>query len=278
MSKPYIQCSFSVSSSQDDADILIAELGAVGFESFEETQNGIYAYITKDDWNQSLLKEVTSLQKEGLSLSSVNEIAPENWNETWESNFQAIVVDDICTVRAPFHQPASTKIDIVIEPKMSFGTGHHQTTHLICQLMLSMDFQEKTVLDMGSGTGVLAILAERLGAGHIVAIEIEEWSAENILENVALYASQHITAIHGGAADIPSQGFDIILANINKNVLLDQLPQYSAASAPGAVLLLSGFFVTDAPDLVAAAAAVGFQWVRTETRDNWAVVLFNKTA
>jgi ribosomal protein L11 methyltransferase len=139
-----------------------------------------------------------------------------------------------------------------------------------------MDWEGKTVLDMGSGTGVLAILAERLGAQQIVAIEIEEWSAENILENVALNKSLRISAIHGGAEAIPAVQFDVILANINKNVLLEQLPNYSHAIASGGLLLLSGFFVTDAPDLVAAAAQVGFEWVRTDARENWAVVLLKK--
>jgi len=263
-------------------DIFVAYLAEIGYESFVEETPFLKAYIPEQMYDgQQLQVLLNELQAKGAQISrfDLQFLAQQNWNATWEAQFEPVLISDQLRIVAPFHDlPSFTGLEIKILPKMSFGTGHHQTTHLICQLMLSMDFQEKTVLDMGSGTGVLAILAERLGAAHIVAIEIEEWSAENILENVALNGSQHITAIHGGAADIPSQGFDIILANINKNVLLDQLPQYSAASAPGAVLLLSGFFVTDAPDLVAAAAAVGFQWVRTETRDNWAVVLFNKTA
>jgi len=250
MSKPYIQCSFSVSSSQDDADILIAELGAVGFESFEETQNGIYAYITKDDWNQSLLKEVTSLQKEGLSLSSINEIAPENWNETWESNFQAIVVDDICTVRAPFHQPASTKIDIVIEPKMSFGTGHHETTHMMIQFVLKENFSQKTVLDMGSGTGVLAILAEIQGASQLEAIDIDAWCFENATENIQRNHCKNITPLLGDAALLINKKYDIILANINRNILLQDIPTYSNALHASGVLILSGFYKEDLPLII----------------------------
>lgn len=263
-------------------DIFVAYLAEIGYESFVEETPYLKAYIPEQMYDgQQLQVLLNELQAKGAQISrfDLQFLAQQNWNATWEAQFEPVLISDQLRIVAPFHDlPSFTGLEIKILPKMSFGTGHHQTTHLICQLMLAMDFQEKTVLDMGSGTGVLAILAERLGAAHIVAIEIEEWSAENILENVALNGSQRITAIHGGAPDIPSQGFDIILANINKNVLLDQLPQYSAASAPGAVLLLSGFFVTDAPDLVAAAAAVGFQWVRTETRDNWAVVLFNKTA
>ena len=250
MSKPYIQCSFSVSSSQDDADILIAELGAVGFESFEETQNGIYAYITKDDWNQSLLKEVTSLQKEGLSLSSINEIAPENWNETWESNFQAIVVDDVCTVRAPFHQPASTKIDIVIEPKMSFGTGHHETTHMMIQFVLKENFSQKTVLDMGSGTGVLAILAEIQGASQLEAIDIDAWCFENATENIQRNRCKNITPLLGDAALIINKKYDVILANINRNILLQDIPTYSNALHASGVLILSGFYKEDLPLII----------------------------
>lgn len=263
-------------------DIFVAYLAEIGYESFVEETPFLKAYIPEQMYDgQQLQVLLNELQVKGAQISrfDLQFLAQQNWNATWEAQFEPVLISDQLRIVAPFHDlPTFNGLEIKILPKMSFGTGHHQTTHLICQLMLAMDFQEKTVLDMGSGTGVLAILAERLGAAHIVAIEIEEWSAENILENAALNGSQRITAIHGGAPDIPSQGFDIILANINKNVLLDQLPQYSAASAPCAVLLLSGFFVTDAPDLVAAAAAVGFQWVRTETRDNWAVVLFNKTA
>jgi ribosomal protein L11 methyltransferase len=159
---------------------------------------------------------------------------------------------------------------------MSFGTGHHQTTHLICANMLALELHGKKVLDMGAGTGVLAILAERLGAAHIDAVEIEAWSAENILENIALNGSRNITAIHGGAPEIPATNYDVILANINKNVLLDQLPVYGRVIAHNGLLMLSGFFVTDAPDLIAAAAKVGFEWVRTDARENWAVVLLNK--
>jgi ribosomal protein L11 methyltransferase len=186
-------------------------------------------------------------------------------------------VQDQLRIVAPFHDLAPFPgMEIVILPKMSFGTGHHQTTHLICQTMFELDFKGKTVLDMGAGTGVLAILAEKLGAQEIVAIEIEAWSAENILENVALNGSTKITAIHGGAEAIGAQPFDIILANINKNVLLSQLALYAGALVPDGLLLLSGFFTTDAPDLIAAATALGLKHQQTLDRENWAVLQFIK--
>jgi ribosomal protein L11 methyltransferase len=201
----------------------------------------------------------------------------QNWNATWEAQFEPVFIGEELRIVAPFHElPSFAGIEIVILPKMSFGTGHHQTTHLICQHMLSMDFKGKSVLDMGAGTGVLAILAEKLGAEQICALEIEVWSAENILENIALNKSERISAIHGGAESIPQQSFEVILANINKNVLLEQLPNYSQVLSANGLLLLSGFFVTDAPDLVAASAKHGFEWVKTAELENWAVVLLKK--
>jgi ribosomal protein L11 methyltransferase len=193
------------------------------------------------------------------------------------SQFEPVFVQDQLRIVAPFHDLAPFPgMEIVILPKMSFGTGHHQTTHLICQTMFALDFKAKRVLDMGAGTGVLAILAEKLGAQEIVAIEIEAWSAENILENVALNGSTKITAIHGGAEAIGAQPFDIILANINKNVLLSQLALYAGALVPDGLLLLSGFFTTDAPDLIAAATALGLKHQQTLDRENWAVLQFIK--
>jgi ribosomal protein L11 methyltransferase len=263
-----------VSSSQDDTDILIAELGAVGFESFEETQNGVQAYIAKDDWDQGLLKEITSLQKDSLSLTSVDEIAPENWNETWESNFQAIVVDDVCTVRAPFHQPASTKMDIVIEPKMSFGTGHHETTHMMIQFVLKEDFSLKTVLDMGSGTGVLAILAEKQGAIQLEAIDIDAWCFENATENIERNRCKNITPLLGDASLLTNKKYDVILANINRNILLQDIPTYtSALQAPG-ILILSGFYEEDLPLIVQKCTENGLTFDSHLQKEKWIAAKF----
>ena len=261
-------------------DIFVAYLAELDYESFVEEAPQLKAYIPESSYDGAALQTLLGqLQASGAEIESYDLalLPQQNWNATWEAQFEPVFIGENLRSVAPFHALAPFDgIELTILPKMSFGTGHHQTTHLICQNMLSMDWEGKTVLDMGAGTGVLAILAERLGAQHIVAIEIEEWSAENILENVALNNSQRISAIHGGAEAIPTVQFDVILANINKNVLLEQLPNYSHAIASSGLLLLSGFFVTDTPDLVAAAAQVGFEWVRTDARENWAVVLLKK--
>lgn len=276
----YYELQITIDSFDEWHDILVAYLAELDYESFVEETPILKAYIQEAQYDghklQTLLKE---LHDKGAAITTF-ELAllpQQNWNATWEAQFEPVIINDNLRIVAPFHTLAPTDgIEIKILPKMSFGTGHHQTTHLICENMLALELQGKKVLDMGAGTGVLAILAERLGAAHIDAVEIEEWSAENILENIALNGSTKITAIHGGAPEIPGAGYEVLLANINKNVLLEQLPVYGRVIANNGLLMLSGFFVTDAPDLIAAAAQVGFAWVRTDARENWAVVLLKK--
>jgi ribosomal protein L11 methyltransferase len=276
----YYELQITIGAFEEWNDIFVAYLAELDYESFVEETPVLKAYIQEALYDGNKLQALlTELQTKGAQISSfeLSLLPQQNWNATWEAQFEPVIINEHLRIVAPFHDlPPAEGIEIKILPKMSFGTGHHQTTHLICQNMLSLDMQDKKVLDMGAGTGVLAILAERLGAAHISAVEIEEWSAENILENVALNGSTKIQAIHGGAPEIPAMAYDIILANINKNVLLEQLPVYSQVVVSGGLLMLSGFFVTDAPDLIAAAAQVGFEWVRTDARENWAVVLLKK--
>lgn len=276
----YYELQINIGAFEEWNDIFVAYLAELDYESFVEEAPFLKAYIQEALYDGKQFQALmTELQRKGAQLSSfdLSLLPQQNWNATWEAQFEPVFIGENLRIVAPFHDlPPSEGIEIKILPKMSFGTGHHQTTHLICQNMLSLDWQDKKVLDMGAGTGVLAILAERLGAAHISAVEIEAWSAENILENVALNGSTKIQAIHGGAPEIPAMTYDVILANINKNVLLEQLPVYSQFILNSGLLMLSGFFVTDAPDLIAAAAQVGFEWVRTDARENWAVVLLKK--
>ena len=277
----YYELQIKIGAFDEWHDIFVAYLAELDYESFVEETPILKAYIQEAQYDgQKLQALVNELHEKGAPITTF-ELAllpQQNWNATWESQFEPVIINDNLRIVAPFHTLAPTDgIEIKILPKMSFGTGHHQTTHLICDNMLALELQGKKVLDMGAGTGVLAILAERLGAAHIDAVEIEEWSAENILENIALNGSTNITAIHGGAPEIPATGYEVILANINKNVLLEQLPVYGRVIAHNGLLMLSGFFVTDAPDLIDAAAKVGFEWVRTDARENWAVVLLKKT-
>ena len=181
----YIAYYFKVKPIQPATEILIAELGFAGFESFVETETGVTAYIQKKDWFESILEDIQILNSSEFEFEfTFEEVAQTNWNEEWEKNFNPIIVENLCTVRAPFHKKFDTAYDIVIEPKMSFGTGHHETTHMMIQHILQNDFSNKSVLDMGCGTGVLAILAEMKGAKSIDAIDIDNWCYINSLENV----------------------------------------------------------------------------------------------
>ncbi|MEN9699772.1 MAG: hypothetical protein RLZZ301_970 [Bacteroidota bacterium] len=261
-------------------DIIVAYLAELNFESFQEEAPVVCAYIPAPDFDavaiQQLMKQLNA-EAQVVASYDLQLMPQQNWNAEWESQFEPVVIDERLRIVAPFHQlPATTGLEIVIEPKMSFGTGHHQTTHLICKTMFDLSLTGKTILDMGSGTGVLAILAEQLGAASVVAIDIEEWSAENIVENAQRNQCSRIQAIFGGEETIPNTRFDCILANINKNVLLAQLPRYAAVAKTAADLLLSGFFVADVPELIVAAEAVGFTFKQQHALENWAVLHFLK--
>jgi len=203
-------------------------------------------------------------------------IVDQNWNAQWESSFEPIIVDEQCLIRAPFHAVEKTyPYTITIEPKMSFGTGHHATTHLIVSAMLPMDCSDKVVLDMGCGTGVLAILAEMRGSTRIDAIDIDEWAFENTLENVERNGCKHIRTIRGGAEAIPADArYDLILAKINRNILTRDMAHYVRHMNPGASILFSGFYESDQPEIRACAEALGLQFVESRARQEWTMMLF----
>lgn len=224
----YWEYAFTVKPIQPGSDILIAELGALGFESFVETGEGILAYINKEDWEEHLLDSLIILKNPEFQCSyQKREIAQQNWNAVWESSFEPILVGDQCVVRAPFHPRSKVVYDIVIAPKMSFGTGHHETTFMMLQHILEQDFKGKSVLDMGSGTGVLSILAEKMGAARIDAIDIDHWCYVNALENVELNQCKKIKVHKGDATLLLGRKYDTILANINRNILIKDIPIYA---------------------------------------------------
>lgn len=242
----YIEYAFTLKPVNPTAEILMAELGLAGFESFVETDSGLLAYIQKVYWQNSILENVYVMNSDEFEITyTIKEIPKENWNAKWEKSFSPIVVDDVCSVRAPFHEKPKTEYDIVIEPKMSFGTGHHETTFMMIQHMLQVDFKDKVVLDMGCGTGVLAILAEKLGAQKVTAIDIDNWCYINSLENVQKNNCNRIEALEGDASRLGSKQYDVILANINRNILLNDLPTYIKCLNEKGVLLLSGFYDND---------------------------------
>ena len=271
----YIGYEFKVSPLQPATEILIAELGYAGFESFVETDEGVTAYIQKDEWHDAILEDIQILDSDEFEISfTFNEIEQVNWNQEWEKNFNPIVVENLCSVRAPFHEKPTTKYDIVIEPKMSFGTGHHETTHMMIQHILKNDFEGKSVLDMGCGTGVLAILAEMKGANPVDAIDYDNWCYLNSLENVARNNCKHITVLEGDANLLVDRKYDVIIANINRNILLNDMEQYTKCLNPNGVLFLSGFYVDDISIIEAECNKFQLNLVESIEKNQWVELKF----
>ena len=278
MSNPiYIGYYFNVSPLQPATEILIAELGYAGFESFVETQDGVTAYIQKEECREDILDDIQILKSDEFEISfTFEDIAQTNWNEEWEKNFNPIVVDNLCTVRAPFHDKPETKYDLIIEPKMSFGTGHHETTHMMIQHILKNNFDGKSVLDMGCGTGVLAILTEKVGALEIDAIDIDNWCYLNSVENVERNNCKNITVLEGDARILEGNQYDTIIANINRNILLQDLGSYIACLNPNGQLFLSGFYDNDIPIIEEECAKNGMKLNETLENNHWVSLKFNK--
>jgi len=270
----YIGYEFKVAPLQPGSEILIAELGYAGFESFVENHEGVTAYIQKEEWRADILADIQILDSEEFEITyTFNEIEQTNWNEEWEKNFKPITVDDLVTVRAPFHDQPITKYDLIIEPKMSFGTGHHETTHMMIQHILKNDFKNKSVLDMGCGTGVLAILAEMKGAKPIDAIDYDNWCYLNSLENVERNNRKHIKVIEGDASVLKNK-YDIIIANINRNILMQDMGTYISCLNKGGMLFLSGFYKEDIPMIQAECEKHLLKFEEKLERNNWVSLKF----
>jgi ribosomal protein L11 methyltransferase len=276
----YLQLTCAITSDQPDlaCEILIRDLAELGFESFEELPEAIIAYIPQKDFNNSVSNSLpdTILNLGKVKYTSVI-IKAQNWNETWEKNFQPVVIADKCYVRATFHEKRyDLPYEIVIEPKMAFGTGHHETTSLMITQMLSIDFADKHVLDMGCGTGILSIMASMLNALDILAVDIDEWAYQSTIENCLFNHIHNVTSAQGDIEIVNHKHFDIVLANINRNILLDQLFHYSNILSPGGLLLLSGIYNSDLAVIQKAADMNGFENVRLLEKNNWISVLFTK--
>lgn len=259
------------------SEILVAMLGELQYESFTETEKGFNAYIQEAFFSEEALKEIDLSHIMQHSFTYATEVlAQKNWNAEWEKNFPMIEVDGCCCVRAPFHEkPDGVVYDIVIEPKMSFGTGHHETTFMMMQHILDMDVAEQTVLDMGCGTGVLAILTAMKAAHPITAIDIDEWSYENTIENIERNDCKDITVKLGDASLIPTEAtFDLVLANINRNILLNDMAVYVISMKPAAQILFSGFFESDIPMLTEKANSLGLSFIGKLTKNRWASLRF----
>lgn len=272
----YFQYSFLVTPPEPGSEILIATIADLGFESFESNENGFIAYIPENLNDTLTLKNL--IFDDFTYTFSIQKIEQVNWNKEWEKNFSPVIVSDSCCIRAPFHVlEKKYKFDIEIMPKMSFGTGHHDTTWLVCKNMLDFDFKNKTVFDMGCGTGVLSILAKKLGALNVVGNDIDEWSIENAIENCTNNGFSDIKIVEGSSQLLSQKNkYDFILANINKNVLKSYIPSFAPAIKQNGFLFISGFFKTDCEELIALASANSFTLFKQEIKHEWATLIFQK--
>jgi ribosomal protein L11 methyltransferase len=270
----YNKVTFELNPIEPFREIIVSDLADIGFESFVDIDGGLEAYVPQPDFSEEKLKEVISENSSlGTIQFKVEEMEDKNWNAVWESEYETVAVDKRCIVVAPFHDVNKDEYEhvITINPQMSFGTGHHATTYLMISYLLEANVKNKDVLDMGSGTGVLAILAKVLGANQVHAIDIEQWAYDNTIENAALNNTQLIVD-KGEATLIKGLKYDLILANINKNVLLADLGHFKEALKDGGVIYLSGFFDTDIAELEAKAKSLQLELLEKKVKDNWAAL------
>lgn len=276
----YIQVTFSFKAIEEyQQDLLIAELADIGFNTFEDAEEGFVAFVDFNTFDEDQLRNVLERFEGQFQYSYVvSEIEGKNWNEEWEKNFEPLIIDEQCYVRATFHKAKPQyKYEIIIDPKMAFGTGHHQTTTMMMQYILATDVKNKEILDMGCGTAILAILAAKKGASKLLAIDNDEVCYQSSIENAALNGIDNLVAICGGKEVIPAAEFDIILANINRNILLDQIPVYANVLKPGGKIFFSGFY--ESPDLEMiknACETFGISYVDHKKIGEWVAACFRK--
>lgn len=258
------------------SEILIAEISQAGFDSFLENEDGFEAYAESDRFDQNQVDSIKERYNQVKPLLfSWDRIEKKNWNEEWEKGYEPIIVDNRCMIRAEFHKiDKEYPYSITITPKMSFGTGHHQTTYLMIKAQMDMDHKNKMVMDAGCGTAILSIMASKLGAKSVEAFDIDEWSVINGKENIEVNNCQNINIRQGMISELTFEdNYDIILANINKNILLQELPQYVSYLNPDGFILLSGFYEKDIPDLMTKAHQYHLKHIQSDVRENWASLL-----
>lgn len=276
----YIKAIFTFENIEEyQQDLLIADLADLGFDTFEDSDKGFTAFVIKDNFEESALKAVLSeYEAEFLTNYALEDVADENWNAEWEKNFTPLIIDDVCYVRATFHSPQpSYPYEIVIDPKMAFGTGHHQTTTMVMQYILAADIKDKNILDMGCGTGILAILAAKLGAKNLLAIDYDDICYESTLENSALNQITNLKALCGSKEVIPDEQFDIIFANINRNILLDQIQRYAEVLKSEGKIFFSGFyFEPDLRMISEECAKYEIHYIDHKQNGDWVAAQFEK--
>ncbi len=272
----YAEVRFRVKPQKEGFEILIAQLSELPFDSFVEETAHLKAYIKIKDISEEQINSCQIFNNPDFDVEySIHDIEDINWNQTWEDNFKPVQISPECIIRAPFHEPVKVEYELIIEPKMSFGTGHHGTTHLMLEHLLKEDLKNKSVLDMGCGTGVLAVLSEKLGAKHILAIDVDNLCFINTLENQERNNCDKITVKEGSYEQIEGY-FDIILANINRNILLDQIPNYVEHANPDAIFLLSGFYEVDLELINDLCKEQGLKYVKHQLKNDWVCAKYVK--
>ncbi|MBC8510333.1 MAG: 50S ribosomal protein L11 methyltransferase [Cryomorphaceae bacterium] len=260
------------------ADILVARLNEIEFESYSEDETGVKAYVQTHLLDEIAVKEIINEVANLCKLSfTITKVKQENWNKKWENNFEPVHINDKCVIRAHFHAAfPDIEHEIIITPKMSFGTGHHETTSLVMNEMFGIDFTDKSVLDMGSGTGVLAILAAKLGATSLIGIDFDEWAYKNAVENAEINAISNISFMHGDADVIGDATFDIILANINRNIILQDIATYVKAMNTKSEIIFSGFLKEDIPLILEKSEQLGLELVVSKHKNKWQMLHLKK--
>lgn len=274
----FLELTFSVPDDDDLIEIFTANLVELGFDSFLTEENFFKAYVESSVFNATALEEMMQDNEfEKFKLISSEPLPDKNWNALWESAYEPVIINSQCRVRAPFHAPdPAFAFDLLIEPRMSFGTAHHETTSQMLAMMLRMDFKGKSVLDMGSGTAVLAILARKMGATNVVAIDNDSWAYSNALDNIRLNEVPDIEALLGDAATIGNRRFNVVIANINRNILLADMHHYVHALLPAGTLMMSGFYIEDLPAITEKAVSLGLNQLNHSTANRWVAVAFQK--
>lgn len=276
----YIEVTITFDQTEPWKEIFTTLLADIGFESFMDGESDeLLAYIQENQYDEQLLRDVLVNHSLEVNLSYKSaKIESQDWNSVWESNYSPVIIADCCYIRAPFHEPRpEIPFEIIIEPKMSFGTAHHETTSMMIEYLLESNVEKMSLLDMGAGTGILAILAAKKGASPIVAIDNDEWAYRNNIENNSKNGVENMTVILGDAHDIPAQSFDIIFANINRNILYNDIPSYAAVLKQGGTLFLSGFYAgQDLEMLKERCLASDIEYVDHKEKNSWAAARFKK--
>ena len=282
-SQEYIEVSMKISPfSEENAEILMAELDELPFESFTVEEPCLKGYIQKEEYSAQMLKLVLGgIEETGFTVEFTSTMIPPcNWNALWEEQFTPIVVDGKCTIKATFHKGLKkTRFNITIDPKMAFGTGHHQTTYMMCRALLENEasVKGKILMDMGCGTGILAILAAKMGAAHTYGIDIDAVAAVSAYDNARLNrVSRHVETYCGDASLLQMGKYDVLLANINRNILIEDIPTYSRSLKKGGLLFVSGFYTEDMPMICGVADQAGLEFGKSDSLDNWCCIKFSK--